>query len=51
MSRVVFITGGSKGIGAACARRFIAEGDKVAVTYNSSPVPKELTGLGVVAVQ
>jgi len=51
MSRVVFITGGSKGIGAACARRFIAEGDKVAVTYNSSPVPKELTDLGVVAVQ
>jgi 3-oxoacyl-[acyl-carrier protein] reductase len=51
MSRVVFITGGSKGIGAACARRFIAEGDKVAVTYNSSPVPKELTALGVVAVQ
>jgi 3-oxoacyl-[acyl-carrier protein] reductase len=51
MSRVVFITGGSKGIGAACARRFIAEGDKVAVTSNSSPVPKELTDLGVVAVQ
>ena len=51
MSRVVFITGGSKGIGAACARRFIAEGDKVAVTYNSSQVPKELTDLGVVAVQ
>lgn len=51
MSRVVFITGGSKGIGAACARRFIAEGDKVAVTYNSSPVLKELTDLGVVAVQ
>jgi len=51
MSRVVFITGGSKGIGAACARRFIAEGDKVAVTYNTSPVPKELTALGVVAVQ
>lgn len=51
MARVVFITGGSKGIGAACARRFIAEGDKVAVTYNSSPVPKALTDLGVVAVQ
>jgi 3-oxoacyl-[acyl-carrier protein] reductase len=51
MSRVVFITGGSKGIGAACARRFIAEGDKVAVTYNSSPVLKELTDLGVVGVQ
>ena len=39
MSRVVLITGGSKGIGLACAQRFAALGDKVAVTYNSSPPP------------
>lgn len=39
MSRVVLITGGSKGIGLACAKRFAALGDKVAVTYNSSPPP------------
>ncbi|MEY3566946.1 MAG: hypothetical protein RLZ19_960 [Actinomycetota bacterium] len=39
MSRVVLITGGSKGIGLATARRFAAGGDRVAVTYNSSPPP------------
>ena len=39
MSRVVLVTGGSKGIGLACAQRFAALGDKVAVTYNSSPPP------------
>lgn len=36
MSRVVLITGGSRGIGLATARRFVALGDKVAVTYNSN---------------
>lgn len=42
MSRVVLVTGGAKGIGLACAQRFAALGDKVAVTYNSSPPPEEL---------
>jgi methylase of polypeptide subunit release factors len=37
--RVVLITGGSRGIGLACARHFAALGDHVAVTYNSSPPP------------
>ena len=41
MSRVVLITGGSKGIGLACAKAFAALGDKVAITYNSSPPPAE----------
>lgn len=41
MSRVVLITGGSRGIGLACAQRFAAQGDKVAITYNSSPPPPE----------
>ena len=38
--RVVLITGGSRGIGLATARRFAALGDRVAVTYNSSPPPE-----------
>jgi 3-oxoacyl-[acyl-carrier protein] reductase len=36
MSRVVLITGGSRGIGLATARRFASLGDKVAVTYNTT---------------
>jgi 3-oxoacyl-[acyl-carrier protein] reductase len=39
VSRVVLITGGSRGIGLACAQRFNALGDRVAVTYKSSPPP------------
>ena len=34
VSRVVLITGGSKGIGLACAKHFANLGDKVAITYN-----------------
>jgi len=36
-ARVVVVTGGSRGIGLACARRFQADGDTVAVTYRSEP--------------
>ncbi len=36
MSRVVLVTGGSRGIGRATAERFVALGDKVAVTYNTT---------------
>jgi len=42
VSRVVLITGGSRGIGLACAQRFAALDDRVAVTYNSSPPPDDL---------
>lgn len=45
MSRVVLITGGSKGIGLACAKAFAALGDKVAITYNSTPPPPEFFGV------
>ncbi len=45
MSRTVLITGGARGIGLACARRFAALGDNVAVTYNSSPPPDGLFGV------
>jgi NAD(P)-dependent dehydrogenase (short-subunit alcohol dehydrogenase family) len=36
--RVVFVSGGNRGIGLAIARAFEAEGDKVAVTYRDKPV-------------
>jgi NAD(P)-dependent dehydrogenase (short-subunit alcohol dehydrogenase family) len=42
VSKVVLITGGSRGIGLACAQRFAAQGDHVAVTYNSSSPPDGL---------
>lgn len=45
MSRVVLITGGSRGIGLACAKRFADLGDRVAITYNSSPPPPEFFGV------
>ena len=43
--RIVLITGGSRGIGLACAARFKALGDHVAVTYNSSPPPDGYFGV------
>ena len=45
MNRVVLVTGGSRGIGLATARRFAALGDKVAVTYNTTPPSDELVGV------
>lgn len=43
--RIVLVTGGSKGIGLATARRFAALGDRVAVTYRSSDAPDGLFGV------
>ncbi len=45
MSRVVLVTGGARGIGLACAHRFAALGDQVAVTYNTSAPPDDLFGV------
>ncbi len=36
--RVVLVTGGTRGIGLACARAFAAQGERVAVTHRSAPV-------------
>jgi 3-oxoacyl-[acyl-carrier protein] reductase len=41
----VLITGGSRGIGLACAQRFAELGDRVAVTYNASPPPDGFFGV------
>lgn len=46
-SRTVLVTGGSRGIGLACARTFAAAGHRVAVTFSSTPVDEP----GVLAVK
>lgn len=43
--RIVLVTGGSRGIGLACAERFRDLGDHVAVTYHSSPPPEGFFGV------
>jgi 3-oxoacyl-[acyl-carrier protein] reductase len=45
VTRVVLVTGGSRGIGLACARRFVELGDKVAVTHLSSAAPEGVLGI------
>jgi len=46
-ARTVLVTGGSRGIGLACARGFAADGHRVAVTFSSTPVDEA----GLVAVK
>jgi 3-oxoacyl-[acyl-carrier protein] reductase len=45
MSRSVLVTGGNRGIGLAIAQAFAEDGDSVAVTYRSGPVPEGLFGV------
>jgi 3-oxoacyl-[acyl-carrier protein] reductase len=41
---VVLVTGGNRGIGAACVRWFLANGDQVAATYRSGDPPPPPAG-------
>jgi len=43
--RIVFVTGGTRGIGLATARRFAALGDRVAVTHRAGSPPEGLFGV------
>ncbi|WP_444826194.1 beta-ketoacyl-ACP reductase [Arthrobacter sp. H41] len=43
--RSVLVTGGTRGIGLAIAQAFLADGDKVAVTYRSGEVPEGMLGV------
>jgi 3-oxoacyl-[acyl-carrier protein] reductase len=45
VARSVLVTGGSRGIGLAVARLFVAQGDQVAITYRSSGSPEGLFGV------
>ncbi|MEI7592667.1 MAG: 3-oxoacyl-ACP reductase FabG [Actinomycetes bacterium] len=49
MSRVVLVTGGAKGIGLACAQRFVQQGDRVAITYRSAP-PSDSDSAGMLCI-
>ncbi|HXD24757.1 MAG TPA: 3-oxoacyl-[acyl-carrier-protein] reductase [Propionibacteriaceae bacterium] len=44
-SRVVLVTGGSKGIGYCIASKFAQNGHRVAATYRSGEVPSEVLGV------
>lgn len=43
--RIVFVTGGNRGIGLSIARAFAADGDLVVVSYRSGEAPEGLVGV------
>ncbi|GIU83354.1 MAG: beta-ketoacyl-ACP reductase [Acidimicrobiales bacterium] len=50
-SRVVLVTGGSRGIGRAIVERMAASGHKVAATWNTTPPPADVATPGVTYVR
>ncbi|MBC7477206.1 MAG: SDR family oxidoreductase [Pseudorhodobacter sp.] len=50
MDRVLVITGGSRGIGAACARRAVRDGWQVVVNYNRDAAAAETVVAGIRAL-
>jgi 3-oxoacyl-[acyl-carrier protein] reductase len=48
-SRVVLVTGGARGIGAACVEWFLANGDTVAATYRGETAPEPAGAVGAAA--
>lgn len=49
--RTVLITGGAKGVGAACAHLFLDQGHNVAVTYRNNDVSADLKDRGVFPIK
>ncbi len=50
MTKTVLITGASRGIGAACARRFAREGYRIAIHYNTNKTAAEAVQSDLMAI-
>ena len=48
--RVVLVTGGNRGLGLSCAKAFVEQGDRVAITYRTD-IPSEVQEAGILAVR
>ena len=48
--RVVLVSGGNRGLGLSCAKAFVEQGDRVAITYRTD-IPSEVQQAGILAVR